>query len=58
MMVESIIIDSDHWPHVFLLLGGLWGLIAATRAYVSSAPARWSAADSLAFEDRPTALAR
>ena len=27
---ESAIIDSDHWRHDFLLLGALWGLIAAT----------------------------
>ena len=33
MMVESLIIDSDHWRHVFLLLGVLWGLITATRAF-------------------------
>ena len=31
MMVESFIIDTDHWRHVFLLLGALWGLIVATR---------------------------
>jgi hypothetical protein len=31
--VESIIIDTDHWRHAFLLLGLLWGLIAATRIY-------------------------
>jgi hypothetical protein len=37
MMVESIVIDSDHWRHVFLLLGVLWGLIAATRVSVSRA---------------------
>ena len=30
MMIESVIIDSDHWRHVFLLLGVLWGLIAVT----------------------------
>jgi hypothetical protein len=30
---ESIIIDSDHWRHAFMLLGLLWGLIAATMAY-------------------------
>ncbi len=34
MMIESLIIDSDHWRHVFLLLGVLWGLIIATRAAV------------------------
>jgi hypothetical protein len=33
--IESLIIDSDHWRHVFLLLGVLWGLIAATRAFVA-----------------------
>ena len=30
---ESIIIDSDHWRHAFLILGVLWGLIAATQAH-------------------------
>jgi hypothetical protein len=34
MMIESLIIDTDHWRHVFLLLGVLWGLIAATRTSV------------------------
>ena len=32
MTIESMIIDSDHWRHVFLLLGVLWGLIAATES--------------------------
>jgi hypothetical protein len=36
MMIESLIIDSDHWRHVFLLLGVQWGLIAATRASLMS----------------------
>jgi len=27
---ESIIIDSDHWRHYFLLLGVVWGLMAAS----------------------------
>ena len=30
---ESIIIDSDHWRHYFLILGVLWGLMAVTRTY-------------------------
>jgi len=30
---ESVIIDTDHWRHTFLLLGLLWGLIGATRAH-------------------------
>jgi hypothetical protein len=34
--MESIIIDSDHWRHAFMLLGLLWGLIAATMAYQRS----------------------
>ena len=28
---ESFVIDSDHWRHAFMLMGLLWGLIAATR---------------------------
>ncbi|MCC7346402.1 MAG: O-antigen ligase family protein [Variibacter sp.] len=30
---ESAIVDSDHWRHYFLLLGLLWGLIAASLRY-------------------------
>jgi hypothetical protein len=33
---ESLIIDTDHWRHYFLLLGVLWGLIIATRAHAAS----------------------
>ena len=33
--VESIIIDSDHWRHYFLIVGVLWGLMAVTRTYRS-----------------------
>lgn len=32
---ESVIIDSDHWRHAFMLLGLLWGLVAATQRYVA-----------------------
>jgi len=32
---ESVIIDIDHWRHYFLVLGVLWGLIAASRAYLA-----------------------
>jgi hypothetical protein len=31
IVIEGIIIDSDHWRHYFLILGVLWGLIAATK---------------------------
>jgi hypothetical protein len=53
MMIESFIIDSDHWRHVFLLLGVLWGLIAATQTSVARA------AGQRVLNDRPgLALAR
>jgi O-antigen ligase len=35
---ESAIIDSDHWRHYFLILGVLWGLMAASRAYLRRRP--------------------
>ncbi len=37
IVVEGMIIDSDHWRHYFLILGVLWGLMAATRSYRRSA---------------------
>ena len=30
VVAESAIIDIDHWRHYFLILGVLWGLMAAT----------------------------
>ena len=30
---ESVIIDSDHWRHYFLIVGVLWGLMAVSRTY-------------------------
>jgi hypothetical protein len=30
---ESVIIDSDHWRHYFLIVGVLWGLMAVSREY-------------------------
>jgi O-antigen ligase/polysaccharide polymerase Wzy-like membrane protein len=30
---ESVIIDSDHWRHYFLIVGVLWGLMAVSRNY-------------------------
>jgi hypothetical protein len=29
---ESLIIDSDHWRHYFLILGVLWGLMSVTHS--------------------------
>ena len=37
---ESAIIDSDHWRHYFLIIGALWGMMAATRPYLAPAPIR------------------
>jgi hypothetical protein len=37
---ESVIIDIDHWRHTFLLLGVMWGLIAATRRHEAREAAR------------------
>jgi hypothetical protein len=35
IVVESIIIDIDHWRHYFLVLGVLWGLMAASHRHRS-----------------------
>jgi hypothetical protein len=35
---ESLIIDSDHWRHYFLLVGVLWGLMLASRPYLLARP--------------------
>jgi O-antigen ligase len=39
VVVESVIIDIDHWRHYFLIIGVLWGLMAASRPYLIAAPA-------------------
>ncbi len=33
VVAESIVIDTDHWRHYFLILGVLWGLMAVSRDY-------------------------
>ena len=30
---ESVVVDIDHWRHYFLILGVLWGLMAASWSY-------------------------
>ncbi|HEV2956982.1 MAG TPA: O-antigen ligase family protein [Xanthobacteraceae bacterium] len=49
---ESLIIDSDHWRHFFLITGALWGLMLASRRYVAP---QWapSPAAGLAPHRRP-----
>ena len=39
IVAESVIIDIDHWRHYFLVLGVLWGLMAATREWLAQAGA-------------------
>jgi hypothetical protein len=36
---ESAIIDTEHWRHYYLVLGMLWGLMAASRSYMAAAAA-------------------
>jgi hypothetical protein len=33
---ESLIIDSEHWRHFYLIVGALWGLMPASRRYVAA----------------------
>jgi hypothetical protein len=33
-VAESLIIDTDHWRHFFLLIGVLWGMFAAARIHL------------------------
>jgi hypothetical protein len=30
---ESFVIDTDHWRHFWMMLGTMWGMIAAAQAY-------------------------
>jgi hypothetical protein len=41
VVAESAIIDIDHWRHYFLILGILWGLMVASRAYVAAEQANY-----------------
>jgi hypothetical protein len=47
-ILQGLQIDTDHWRHLFLLFGALYGLLAATRLYerraAREAAARFSAA--------------
>jgi hypothetical protein len=33
-LAESLIIDTDHWRHFFLLIGALWGMFAAAQIHL------------------------
>jgi hypothetical protein len=47
-VVESFVIDTDHWRHYFLLLGIIWGTFAATMRLRSRGKAGGSGAYSSA----------
>jgi hypothetical protein len=39
-ILQGFQIDTDHWRHLFLLLGALYGLLAATRLYNRRKPVK------------------
>ena len=45
---ESFVIDTDHWRHFWMMLGTMWGMIAAAQPYKAAAhePINGSAAAS------------
>jgi O-antigen ligase len=45
--LEGFIIDTDHWRHFFLLLGIIWGLVAAT---ISLAAQRRAASRAYSYQ--------
>jgi O-antigen ligase len=44
VVAEGIVIDTDHWRHYYLLLGLVWGLIAATQRHAAMSQPNDSAA--------------
>ena len=54
IFAESLIIDSEHWRHLYLVVGALWGLMLASRRY-AEAPRRRASIEpaSLAPHRRP-----
>jgi hypothetical protein len=34
--MESAVIDIEHWRHLYLILGALWGMMIASRPYLSN----------------------
>jgi O-antigen ligase len=43
-IIMALVIDIDHWRHVFLLFGILWGAIAATPRRLASMASRYQGA--------------
>jgi hypothetical protein len=50
---ESLIIDSEHWRHFYLITGALWGLMLASRRYVAPRRVPSGKAGALARPRRP-----
>ena len=44
---ESFIIDTDHWRHFWMMLGAMWGMIAAAQRYKIRQPPVLPAPDPL-----------
>jgi hypothetical protein len=36
---ESLVIDTDHWRHFWMMLGAMWGMFAATQSYLAKTAA-------------------
>ena len=45
---ESFVIDTDHWRHFWMMLGAMWGMIAAAQAYAARAEQPAPASDQAA----------
>ncbi len=44
---ESFVIDTDHWRHFWMMLGAMWGMIAAAQAYKAVQPDLGGGAETL-----------
>ncbi|HEY5131354.1 MAG TPA: O-antigen ligase domain-containing protein, partial [Bradyrhizobium sp.] len=44
---ESLVIDTDHWRHFWMMLGAMWGMFAAAQRYKATAD------EALAVPDDP-----
>jgi hypothetical protein len=56
IFAESLIIDSEHWRHLYLIVGALWGLMLASRRYLEASPRRASAEQRALAPHRHPAL--
>jgi hypothetical protein len=40
VVCEGVVVDTDHWRHLYLLIGIIWGVVAANAKHAANAPAR------------------